>query len=175
MIERNKVVLVNEQDDPIGEMEKMEAHVKGELHRAFSVFVFNDKGKMLLQQRAINKYHGGGLWTNACCSHPQLGEHVIDAASERLKFEMGLNCNLSFLYSFLYKAEVENNLIVHELDHVFIGQTNNQPCPNEMEVENYKWISVDCLKKDVEKNPDRYTYWFTAALPKVLNNLKTNT
>ncbi len=168
MIKRNNVVLVNEQDHPIGEMEKMEAHLKGELHRAFSVFIFNDKDEMLLQQRAVSKYHGGGLWTNACCSHPQFTEQVKDAATERLKFEMGLSCDLVFLFSFIYKIEVENNLIEHELDHVFIGKTNNQPYPNKIEVENYKWTSVEYLKKDVENNPEKYTYWFRAALPKVL-------
>jgi len=120
-MERNNVVLVDENDNAIGEMEKLTAHKQGQLHRAFSVFIFNDKGELLLQQRASHKYHGAGLWTNTCCSHPQSGEDVGSSAQERLNYEMGLKCDLKFVDSFIYNEQVENNLIEHELNYVFIG------------------------------------------------------
>lgn len=163
--ERNEVVLVDEFDNDLGVMEKLAAHIEGKLHRAFSVFIFNDKGELLLQQRAREKYHGGGLWTNTCCSHPQLNEDVKESALERLYFEMGIQCDLEFEYQFIYKAEVENNLVEHELDYVYIGYSNAIPKFNPAEVQQYKWETVPHILKDIERNPNLYTAWFKMALP----------
>lgn len=163
--ERNEVVLVDESDNDIGVMEKIAAHVEGKLHRAFSVFIFNDKGELLLQQRALEKYHGAGLWTNTCCSHPQLNEDVKESALERLRFEMGIECEIGFEYQFIYKAQVENNLIEHELDYVFIGYSNTDPTINPNEVLQYKWETVPHILLDIARNPNHYTAWFKMALP----------
>lgn len=169
---RNKVVLVDEKDNPIGEMEKLMAHEQGRLHRAFSVFIFNAKGELLLQQRANHKYHGADLWTNTCCSHPQWGEDVLGSAVERLNHEMGMDCGLKWVYSFLYHAQVENNLIEHELDHVFIGYSDQDPIINMDEVQDYKWASVDHILMDMEKQPALYTFWFKQALPELYTKIK---
>lgn len=171
-MQRNKVILVDENDNAIGEMDKMEAHVKGALHRAFSIFIFNSQDEMLIHQRAQNKYHGGGLWTNACCSHPQWGENTQKSALERLNFEMGLDCDVAHQFSFLYESPVENNLIEHEYDHVFVGITDKEPIINHEEVIDYKWINTEDLKTDILKNPNNYTVWFKMALPKILNSMK---
>lgn len=168
---RDKVILVDENDNAIEEMDKMEAHVKGILHRAFSVFIFNEKDEMLIHKRAENKYHGGGLWTNACCSHPQWGENVKESALERLQFEMGLACDIAHQFSFLYESTVENNLIEHEFDHVFIGITDKQPLINHEEVIDYKWINPEDLQQDILRYPNYYTVWFKMALPKILNQI----
>lgn len=169
---RNKVVLVDEDDNAIVEMDKLAAHELGLLHRAFSIFVFNDNNELLLQQRAVEKYHGGGLWTNTCCSHPQMGEDLNLAALERLEFEMGFACDLEFSHSFIYKANVENNLIEYELDHVFVGYFNGIPNINTDEVKSFKWISLSELFSDIALNPDTYTFWFKEALPLVCDRLK---
>lgn len=171
-MDRNKVVLVDENDLALGEMNKLEAHKKGKLHRAFSVFIFNNNNEMLLHQRADKKYHGAGLWTNACCSHPQMSEDIKESASERLYYEMGLKCELTKLFSFVYKKAVENDLIEHEFDHVFIGFTNESPKPNNDEVKTYKWAEPEWLQSDIKSNPNSYTSWFKMALPKVLVHLK---
>ena len=171
-MDRNKVVLVDENDCALGEMDKMEAHKIGKLHRAFSVFIFNHNGEMLLHQRADKKYHGAGLWTNACCSHPQWDEDIEESAMERLQYEMGLECELKKLFSFSYNEKVENGLIENEFDHVFIGFTSENPILNKDEVESFKWVSTESLENDIESNPKRYTSWFKMALPKVLNHLK---
>lgn len=165
---RNEVVLVDENDKPLATMDKMEAHHKGLLHRAFSVFIFNQHGQILLQQRAQNKYHGAGLWTNACCSHPLLNEPVANGAKERLAYEMGLLCNLEFLFSFIYNAAVENGLIEHEYDHVFVGTTNTTPVPSPSEVQAWRWVTIPSLLQEMAQKPDRFTVWFKMALPKVL-------
>ncbi len=168
-MERNKVVLVNEDDFALAEMDKMQAHREGKLHRAFSVFIFNLKGEMLIHQRANHKYHGAGLWTNACCSHPQWNERVKESAKERLQFEMGMSCDLEHLFSFIYKATVENGLMEYEYDHVFVGYTNAEPVPNILEVQNYKWIAPEELLKQVAAQPQDFTYWFRVALEKVMD------
>jgi isopentenyl-diphosphate delta-isomerase len=167
-MERNKVILVDSNDNAIGEMEKMEAHLKGELHRAFSIFLFNSEGEMLIHQRALHKYHGGGLWSNACCSHPQTGETLEESALERLHYEMGIQCSLERSFSFLYRTPVENGLIEHELDHVFIGSTNQHPNPHRNEVHDFRWISPAALQKEILTHPDIFTYWFRISLQKVL-------
>ncbi|MDO9000928.1 MAG: isopentenyl-diphosphate Delta-isomerase [Bacteroidota bacterium] len=158
------VILVDELDNAIGVMEKMEAHQKGVLHRAFSVFIFNENGEMLLQQRALNKYHSAGLWTNTCCSHPRPNENTLDAANRRLMEEMGIECELSHKNHFIYKSIFENGLIEHELDHVFFGNSNQKPKPNKDEVENYAWMNLKQISSEIEMNPDRFTTWFKIAM-----------
>lgn len=154
-----EVILVNEQDEPIGVMEKLEAHQKGLLHRAFSVFIFNANGELLLQQRALTKYHSPGLWTNTCCSHPRQGEENLDAAHRRLREEMGFDCDLFYEGFFIYKVQFENGLFEHELDHLFIGIFNGMPKLNSNEVAACRWVGMDDLKEEVKQHPDRFTYW----------------
>lgn len=170
-MERNKVVLVDIEDNAIGEMEKLLAHQQGELHRAFSVFIFNDEGALLLQKRAAHKYHGGGLWTNTCCSHPQWSEDITMSAVERLDYEMGIKCDLKLVYSFIYNEPVENNLIEHELDYVFIGQTNQNPVLNKDEASDYKWMKTTEILSDINENPSHYTVWFKQAFPELLSKI----
>lgn len=156
-----QVVLVDENDKEIGYMGKQEAHVKGLLHRAFSIFLMNDKGEWLLQQRALSKYHSPGLWTNACCSHPRKGETTLDAAHRRLMEELGISvASLSKTYHFLYKADVGGGLIEHELDHVYVGTYNDAPNFNNEEVADYIYISLEDLEVDMIDNPTKYTEWF---------------
>ncbi|SFM73424.1 isopentenyl-diphosphate delta-isomerase [Algoriella xinjiangensis] len=154
------VVLVDQDDQKLGLMEKQQAHVAGLLHRAFSVFVFNSNGELMIQQRAASKYHSPTLWTNTCCSHPRDNETYDQAAHRRLKEEMGFDCDLEFKFSFIYKAHLDNNLTEHELDHVFIGTYNDEPKLNPEEVMAYRWVDLMDLKKDIEKNPQNYTAWF---------------
>ena len=170
-MERNKVVLVDENDREIGVMDKLEAHRQGVLHRAFSIFIFDSNGRMLLQQRAIDKYHGGGLWTNACCSHPQWGEEIRTGALQRLEFEMGLRCAVYKIFSFLYNIDVENLLIENEFDHVFVGFTDEDPFPNPEEVMDYRWVTVGALRKEIECCPEMFTYWFKASIERVLSEV----
>ncbi len=155
-----QVVLVDEQDRELGLMEKMEAHEKALLHRAFSVFVFNDKGQLMIQQRALHKYHSGGLWTNTCCSHPRQGETVIEAGKRRLQEEMGFTCELKKVFDFIYRAELDKGLTEHEFDHVMIGAYNDEPNINPEEVASWEWIEMDELKDDIKNHPEKYTEWF---------------
>jgi isopentenyl-diphosphate delta-isomerase len=167
MITEKEVVLVNEQDEPLGTMEKMEAHRKGLLHRAFSVFIFNNKGEMLLQQRARNKYHSGGLWTNACCSHPAPGEEVGKAAARRLKEEMGFSVSLEKIFDFTYRSEMENGLTEHEFDHVFAGFYDGPITPDKDEVQDYCYKSMDAIRQHLQSHPQQFTAWFHIAFPKI--------
>lgn len=153
------VVLVDAEDQQIGLMPKLEAHQKGVLHRAFSVFVFNSKGELLLQRRAFGKYHSEGLWSNTCCSHPLPNEATKTAANRRLKEEMGMETDVHFLYSFLYKSDLDKGLIEHELDHVFWGVSDQLPVLNPLEVGDYKYITTEELATDLKNNPDHYTEW----------------
>ena len=155
-----QVILVNEKDEPIGLMGKMEAHEKGLLHRAFSVFVFNSKQEVLLQQRAACKYHSPNLWTNTCCSHPRAGETNQQAGERRLQEEMGLQVPLQEVFSFIYKAPFDNGLTEHEYDHVLIGYSDAQPQINPEEVASWKWLSLEAIKEDILQEPERYTAWF---------------
>lgn len=159
-MKENKVILVNEQDEQIGLMPKMEAHEKAVLHRAFSVFIFNDKDELMLQQRAMNKYHSPGLWTNTCCSHQRDGESNIEAGKRRLKEEMGFVTKLKESISFIYKAPFDNGLTEHEFDHVLLGKYNDDPSINLEEVASWKWMSLEHLKVDVALHPEIYTEWF---------------
>ena len=155
-----QVILVNEQDQPIGQMEKQAAHIGPHLHRAFSVFIFNSKGELLMQQRALTKYHSPGLWTNTCCSHPRAGESLEEATSRRLMEEMGMACPLHEVYTFIYMAPVGQGLTEHEFDHVFIGKCDAIPNINTDEVASWKYMSLDELKKDIALYPELYTEWF---------------
>ncbi len=155
-----QVVLVDSMDKPLGLMEKMEAHRKGLLHRAFSVFLFNDNHELLLQRRAFSKYHSGGLWTNTCCSHPRDGEDIVEAGKRRLREEMGFSCDVERVFSFIYKAKLDNELTEHELDHVLVGDYNGIPDPNPNEVSEWKYMSLIELEKDLAENKEHYTVWF---------------
>jgi isopentenyl-diphosphate delta-isomerase len=155
-----QVILVDKNDNQIGLMPKMEAHEKALLHRAFSVFTFNDKGELLLQQRAADKYHSPLLWTNTCCSHQRNGETSLEAGKRRLQEEMGFMCELEEVFSFIYKAPFDNGLTEHELDHVMIGKYNENPIVNPEEVATFKWMALEEVKVDLEKNPKIYTEWF---------------
>ncbi len=164
-----EVVLVNELDEPIGTMEKMAAHRKAFLHRAFSVFIFNHSGNMLLQQRALNKYHSGGLWTNACCSHPFPGEDILHAANRRLEEEMGFSTDLKKAFDFTYKSEFDNGLTEFEFDHVFIGECKNPDMisPDKEEVSDYCFKSLDEIRASLILAGNTYTAWFHIAFPMV--------
>lgn len=159
-MKEEEVILVNEHDEAIGLMPKLEAHQKAILHRAFSVFILNDKNEIMLQQRAHLKYHSPLLWTNTCCSHQRNGETNIEAGSRRLFEEMGFRTELKELFHFIYKAPFDNGLTEHELDHVMIGYFNGNPAINCEEVEDWKWMKIDDVKSDMIENPDRYTVWF---------------
>ena len=160
MTEEEKVILVNEKDEPIGLMPKMEAHEKALLHRAFSVFILNSKNEIMLQQRAAQKYHSPLLWTNTTCSHQREGETNIQAGNRRLMEEMGIKTELKELFSFIYKAPFDNGLTEHELDHVMIGYYNDEPNINREEAESWKWMSIDAVKEDMKNHPELYTVWF---------------
>ena len=175
MMEEEKVILVNEQDEPIGLMPKIEAHEKALLHRAFSIFILNDKGEIMLQQRAQHKYHSPLLWTNTCCSHQREGETNIQAGTRRLQEEMGFTAPLKELFHFIYKAPFDNGLTEHELDHVMIGYYNDEPIINPEEVENWKWMSVEAVKKDMEIHPDIYTVWFKIIFDEFYHFLEEHT
>lgn len=159
-----QIVLVDTQDQEIGLMDKIEGHRKGALHRAFSVLIYNSKGEMLIQQRAKTKYHSGGLWSNACCSHPRPGETMEEAVSRRLMEELTINLKPSFSHKFIYKVTFPNDLIEHEYDHVYIGTYDGEPIANKEEIADWKYISTEELKKDIKKNPDHYSHWFKIIL-----------
>ena len=166
-----KIILVDKNDKEIGTGEKLKVHKEGKLHRAFSIFIFNSQGQMLIQKRNSNKYHSGGLWSNTCCSHPRAGKALTEEIHERLKQEMGFDTDLKEIFSFIYKVRFDNNLYEHEFDHVYIGRYDNDPKPNPQEAEECKWIPISELTCDTKRNPDDYTYWFKAALERVLLNL----
>ncbi len=171
MIEE-QVILVNENDEQIGLMPKMEAHEKAVLHRAFSVFIFNKKRELLLQQRAADKYHSPNLWTNTCCSHQRNGETNIEAGKRRLQEEMGFSCDIKEVFSFIYQAPFDNGLTEHELDHVMVGYFNEDPNINRDEVESYHWMTLDNVKKDIELHPEKYTEWFKIIFKESFKKLK---
>ena len=167
-----KVILVDKNDNQVGVMPKLEAHQKGLLHRAFSVFIFNSKYELLLQKRASSKYHSGGLWTNTCCSHPREGEEILDAAKRRLIEEMGIDTSLRKVHDFIYKAELDNDLTEHEFDHVLYGIYNEDPIINKDEADDFKWIDMDSLNEDIKTNGNNYTIWFKIAFEYFYNYLK---
>lgn len=167
-----KVILVDENDTPIGLMEKMEAHRKALLHRAFSVFIINSKGELLLQQRALDKYHSPGLWTNTCCSHQRDGETNLEAANRRLWEEMGMKTPLKELFSFIYKAPFDNGLTEHELDYVLVGYSDENPNINPTEVAAYQWKDISSIKEDISQFPEKYTAWFKIIFDRFLTEIQ---
>ena len=169
-----EVILVNTLDELIGTMPKMEAHEKAVLHRAFSVFIMNDKGETMLQQRAAHKYHSPLLWTNTCCSHQRVGETNIGAGRRRLQEEMGFTADLKELFSFIYKAPFDNGLTEHELDHVMIGKFNGKPIINPEEVADFKWMKPEDVQIDIAENPQQYTVWFKIIFEKFYDHLMNN-
>ncbi|MDX2046515.1 MAG: isopentenyl-diphosphate Delta-isomerase [Chitinophagaceae bacterium] len=171
----HEVILVNEKDEQTGTMPKMEAHRKGILHRAFSVFILNNKGEMLLQRRALNKYHSGGLWTNACCSHPLPGEDTSYSAQRRLKEELGFTAQLNEVFRFTYLAKFDNGLTEHEYDHVFIGYHEGSIQPDPEEVSDYCYKSISEIRSSLSSHPHKYTEWFKIAFPKVEEYLENVT
>ncbi|MCD6177895.1 isopentenyl-diphosphate Delta-isomerase [bacterium] len=161
------VVLVDKKNRKIGVEEKIKAHKEGKLHRSFSIFVFNSKGELLIQQRAKRKYHSPGIWSNTVCGHPRPNETFLEAVHRRLKEEMGFDCKLKKLFCFVYRAEFQNGLIENEYDCVFVGKFNGNPKPNPKEVMNFKWISIKELKKDMLAHPNKYSVWMKIALDKM--------
>lgn len=174
-MKEENVILVNEQDQPIGLMPKLEAHQKAVLHRAFSVFILNDLNEIMLQQRAHQKYHSPLLWTNTCCSHQREGESNIEAGKRRLFEEMGFKAELTELFHFIYKAPFDNGLTEHELDHVMIGRYNGQPQINPEEVEAWKWMSIEDVQSDMQKHPENYTVWFRIIFDEFYHYLEEHT
>ena len=162
------IILVDNRDTSIGTADKMAVHKNGQLHRAFSVFIFNDTSEMLLQKRALTKYHSAGLWTNTCCSHPRPGETTLAAARRRLQEEMGFTCQLTEAFSFTYQIAFTNELTEHEYDHVFIGTFSGTPCPNPAEAAAWKWVTPAWLKTDLKRRPEHYTAWLKVCLDRVL-------
>lgn len=173
-MEEEKVILVDENDNQIGLMPKMEAHEKAVLHRAFSVFIFNDKNELMLQQRALHKYHSPGLWTNTCCSHQRDGESNIEAGKRRLNEEMGFVTDLRETTSFVYKAPFDNGLTEHELDHVMIGNYNEEPIINKDEVASWRWMPLEDVKVDIALRPEKYTAWFKIIFEKFYEHINVN-
>jgi isopentenyl-diphosphate Delta-isomerase len=171
-MQTEEVILVNEQDEETGTIDKMEAHRKALLHRAFSVFIFNPKGEMLLQQRALGKYHSPGLWTNTCCSHPRPGEGVEEAAGRRLKEEMGIDTPLTKIFDFIYRTEFDNGLTEFEFDHVYTGTYNGELYPNKQEVNDYCFRSMEDISQDLQRRPEKYSEWFKIAFPKIQDILR---
>jgi len=159
-----QVILVDENDNAIGTMEKMEAHQKGLLHRAFSILVFNSKGQLLLQKRSLKKYHSGGLWTNTCCSHPRPDEDILYAMRRKLRQEMGIDVTPAFSHKFIYRIDLENNLTEHEYDHVYVARYDGEPLINHDEVDEWRFEDLDHLKAAVAKSPQDFTYWFKLIL-----------
>ncbi|MBI5857828.1 MAG: isopentenyl-diphosphate Delta-isomerase [Sphingobacteriales bacterium] len=166
-MDSTEVILVDENDKPFGVASKLMAHKEGLLHRAFSIFIFNTKGDMLLQQRAKSKYHSGGLWSNACCSHPQPGQDTQTAAERRLFEEMGFSTSIEKIFDFIYKAEFENGLIEHEFDHVFTGEYEGEIKINEGEAEAYCYKNIREISKSLQTHPEKYTAWFHLAFPRI--------
>ncbi|MBC8046327.1 MAG: isopentenyl-diphosphate Delta-isomerase [Fimbriimonadaceae bacterium] len=164
------LILVDEKDQQWGKLEKLLVHELGLLHRAFSVFIFNSKGELLLQQRADSKYHSAGLWTNTCCSHPRFGEEISWAIESRVQEEMEMSCKTDFAFNFIYKTEFENGLTEHEFDHVYFGVTDDLPFPEKAEVKNYKYMNFQNLETNILIHPENYTGWLKICLPQVRNH-----
>jgi len=162
------VILVDTNDTPVGQMEKLKAHLKGELHRALSVLIFNSEGEILLQQRAFSKYHTPGLWSNTCCSHPRPGEDSLEAATRRLGEEMGFTTPLIKSFDFIYRAHFDNGLIEHEFDHVFFGTFDGEPVINPEEANDFKWVKLNNLMEDIRSVPENYTVWFRIIMEKMV-------
>ena len=172
-MKEEEVILVDVNDTPVGTMPKMEAHEKAILHRAFSVFILNKEGQLMLQQRALHKYHSPGLWTNTCCSHQRMGENNLEAGARRLQEEMGFETPLEELFSFIYKAPFDNGLTEHELDHVLLGHHNAAPEISTEEVASWKWMDLDQVAKEIITMPDQYTVWFKIIFDRFYKHIKS--
>lgn len=168
-----KVVLVDRSDRQIGVAEKLQAHRDGLLHRAFSIFVLNPQGQLLLQKRAIHKYHSGGLWTNTCCSHPRPDEPTDRSVHRRLQEEMGFDCELHEVFSFIYRAKLDRGLTEHEFDRVFVGYSDRKPILNPEEAEDWKWIDLKILQADIKNHPESYTYWLRDCCDRFIAELRS--
>jgi isopentenyl-diphosphate Delta-isomerase len=166
-VNNQQVILVDEHDNAIGFMDKLEAHEKGLTHRAFSIFIFNSCGEMLLQQRALDKYHSGGLWSNACCSHPHPGEETNEAAARRLNEELGFNTPLEKIFDFMYQVSFANGLVENEFDHVFVGQYDGEIKVNSQEVNDHVFKQMNQIKLELKNRPGDYTEWFKISFPKI--------
>jgi len=169
---REKINLVDAAGNRVGSMERMAVHRAGALHEAFSIFIMNSRGEMMLQKRSRRKYHSAGLWSNACCGHPRPGESVESAASRRLMEEMGVDCELRKLFEFVYRVDFNNGLTEHEYDHVLVGIFDGEPILNSEEVEETRWIEPDALRQEIDSHSEQYTYWFKASVDKVFRHLK---
>lgn len=168
------VILVDEKDNPVGKEEKLEAHRQGKLHRAFSIYVFNKQGQLMLQRRHSSKYHSGGLWTNTCCSHPRPGESLSEAAHRRLQDEMGFDCKLKEEFNFVYNVKLDKGLTEHEYLHIFIGRFDGEPILNQEEAEGWKWMDFKELSQDMRKNPQAYTKWFQLTIDRLTRYLESH-
>ncbi len=167
------VILVDEKNNQVGIMEKMEAHKTGALHRAFSVFIINSKGELLLQKRALNKYHSTGLWTNSCCSHQQPNENEIDSIKQRLLYEMGIECKLEFAFNYRYYKSFKNGLNENEFDNIYIGYSDDIPVINKTEVDEFAYLSLSIVQTDINIHSENYTYWFKEILHDFIDFLDT--
>ena len=170
-MKKENVVLVDRNDNPMGLMPKLEAHEKGVLHRAFSVFILNRKGQLMLQRRALDKYHSPGLWTNTCCSHPRESESIIEAGLRRLKEEMGFTTPLEPMFSFIYKSKFDNGLTEHEFDHVLLGYYDKPPFINAIEVSEWKWMSLEKIILEIKNKPEDFTVWFKIIFERFFNHI----
>ena len=170
-MKKENVVLVDRNDNPMGLMPKLEAHEKGVLHRAFSVFILNRKGQLMLQRRALDKYHSPGLWTNTCCSHPRESESIIEAGLRRLKEEMGFTTPLEPMFSFIYKSKFDNGLREHEFDHVLLGYYDKPPFINAIEVSEWKWMSLEKIILEIKNKPEDFTVWFKIIFERFYNHI----
>ena len=166
---KEQLILVDEEDNETGAMDKLSVHQRGLLHRAFSVFIFNSKDELILQQRAEEKYHSAGLWSNTCCSHPVAGEEISNTIRRRMKEEMGLQCEVDFKFKFIYEIQFENGLTEHEYDHVYFGESDDIPVPDPAEVKDWRYMSLEDLRKEISLNPQDFSEWLKICLPKVMN------
>jgi isopentenyl-diphosphate delta-isomerase len=170
---REEVILVDENDAILGTAEKIEAHLEGKLHRAFSIFILDSSGRLLLQKRAHTKYHSAGLWSNSCCSHPRPGESTAAAAHRRLKEEMGFDCELEKVFELVYRVRLDKDFIEYEFDHIFVGSFDGEPVPDPNEVEDWSWVTAETLVSEIRLHPDRYSYWLKASIDELLTKLST--
>jgi isopentenyl-diphosphate delta-isomerase len=170
---KEELILVNENDQVIGVGEKLQTHLVGALHRAFSIYIVNSAGQLLLQKRSSTKYHSQGLWSNTCCGHPRPGESIEEASRRRLGEEMGLDCEVREVFEFIYRAKLDNGLYEYEYDHVVVGRFDGSPTPNRDEVDEWKWVDLVTLKLDIEKHPENYTYWFRISLDELCRSIKS--
>lgn len=171
---REELILVNEHDEAIGVEEKIAAHLNGALHRAFSLFIFNSGGQLLVQKRTSTKYHSNGLWSNTCCGHPRPGESIEAASRRRLSEEMGFDCGVEKVFEFVYRVKLDNGFYEYEYDHVLVGKFDGTPVPNRDEVEDWAWVNLRKIRLDIAAHPDLYTYWFRISIDELCRSLKSS-